>query len=87
MDVLEYMETHGHEQLTVYTDKEVGLRAFIAVHDTTLGSALGGVRVWPHPTEDAAVTDVLRLSEAMTYKSAAAKGSLWRTPAKTRRSR
>ena len=72
MNVLEYMERYGHEQFSVYTDASVGLRAFIAIHDTTLGPALGGVRVWPHPTEDAAVMDVLRLSRAMTYKSAAA---------------
>lgn len=72
MQVLDYMERYGHEQLSVYTDTSVGLRAFIAIHDTTLGPALGGVRVWPHPTEEAAVTDVLRLSRGMTYKSAAA---------------
>lgn len=72
MNVLDYMERHGHEQFSVYTDTSVGLRAFIAIHDTTLGPSLGGVRVWPHPTEDAAVMDVLRLSRAMTYKSAAA---------------
>ena len=72
MNVLEYMEQYGHEQLSVYTDTDAGLRAFIAIHDTTLGPALGGVRVWPHPTEDAAVMDVLRLGRAMTYKSAAA---------------
>ncbi|MBI4312675.1 MAG: Glu/Leu/Phe/Val dehydrogenase [Chloroflexi bacterium] len=72
MNILSYMETYGHEQLAVWTDKEAGLRAFIAVHDTTLGPSLGGVRVWAHPTEEAALTDVLRLSRAMTYKSAAA---------------
>ena len=72
MNVLDYMEHHGHEQFSVYSDPAVGLRAFIAVHDTTLGPSLGGVRVWPHSTEEAAVMDVLRLSRAMTYKSAAA---------------
>ena len=72
MNVLEYMERYGYEQLSVYTDTGVGLRAFIAIHDTTLGPALGGVRVWPHATEDEAVMDVLRLGRAMTYKSAAA---------------
>jgi leucine dehydrogenase len=66
------METHGHEQLCVFTDQSVGLRAFIAIHDTTLGPALGGVRIWPHKTEDEALMDVLRLSRGMTYKSAAA---------------
>jgi len=72
MNILTYMETHGHEQLAVWTDKEAGLRAFIAIHDTTLGPSLGGVRVWNHPSEEAALMDVLRLSQAMTYKSAAA---------------
>tara|TARA_Y100000590_G_scaffold418260_1_gene518834 strand:- start:71289 stop:72329 length:1041 start_codon:yes stop_codon:yes gene_type:complete len=66
------MEAHGHEQLCVFTDTNVGLKAFIAIHDTTLGPALGGVRFWPHKTEDDALMDVLRLSKGMTYKSAAA---------------
>ncbi len=72
MNVLDYMEQNGFEQFSVYTDAASGLRAFIAIHDTTLGPALGGVRVWPHATEDEAVMDVLRLSRGMTYKSAAA---------------
>ena len=72
MNVLDYMERNGHEQVAVYADKAVGLRAFIAIHDTTLGPAVGGVRIWNHPTEETAMTDVLRLSRAMTYKSAAA---------------
>ncbi|MBI4282420.1 MAG: Glu/Leu/Phe/Val dehydrogenase [Chloroflexi bacterium] len=72
MNITHYMETHGHEQLSVYTDPGVGLRAFIAIHDTTLGPALGGVRIWPHKTEDEALMDVLRLARGMTYKAAAA---------------
>ncbi|MDA0988538.1 MAG: Glu/Leu/Phe/Val dehydrogenase [Chloroflexi bacterium] len=72
MNITQYMETHGHEQLSVFTDKAVGIRAFIAIHNTTLGPALGGVRIWPHKTEDDALMDVLRLSRGMTYKSAAA---------------
>ena len=72
MNVLEYMERYGYEQFSVYTDPDAGLRAFAAIHDTTLGPGLGGVRVWPYPTEEEAVMDVLRLSRAMTYKSAAA---------------
>ena len=72
MDVMTYMQKHGHEQLVVCSEPSVGLRAFIAIHDTTLGPAVGGVRIWPYETEDEAVLDVLRLSEAMTYKSAAA---------------
>ena len=72
MDVLGYMEAHGHEQLSVFTDREAGLRAFIAIHDTTLGPAVGGVRIWPHKSEEDAILDVLRLARGMTYKSAAA---------------
>ncbi|MBI4299093.1 MAG: Glu/Leu/Phe/Val dehydrogenase [Chloroflexi bacterium] len=72
MKVLEYMERYDYEQLSVYTDRSVGLRAFIAIHDTTLGPALGGTRIWPHPTEEDALSDVLRLARAMTYKNAAA---------------
>ena len=72
MDVIEYMEQTEYEQLVVCVDRHVGLRAFIAIHDTTLGPALGGCRVWKYPTETDAVTDVLRLARAMTYKNAAA---------------
>ena len=72
MEILEYMERYEYEQLSVYTDKDAGLRAFIAIHDTTLGPALGGVRIWPHHTEEEAITDVLRLARGMTYKQAAA---------------
>ena len=76
MRIAEYMERYGHEQLSVWTDPAAGLRAFIAIHNTSLGPALGGVRIWPHKTEDDALLDVLRLSRAMTYKSALAGLSL-----------
>ena len=76
MDTLKHMENHGHEQLVICSEPSVGLRAFIAIHDTTLGPAVGGVRIWPHKTEEDAILDVLRLSRAMTYKSAAADLSL-----------
>ena len=72
MEITQYMETHGHEQLCAFTNKGVGLKAFIAIHDTTLGPSLGGLRIWPYQDEDAAILDVLRLSKAMTYKSSAA---------------
>ena len=72
MDILKHMEEHGHEQIVMCSEPSVGLRAFIAIHDTTLGPAVGGVRIWPYETEEAAILDVLRLSRAMTYKSAAA---------------
>ncbi len=69
---LQYMEEHSHEQLVMFADESVGLRGAIAIHDTALGPAVGGLRIWPHETEAAALLDVLRLSEAMTYKTAAA---------------
>ena len=72
MEFIDYMQSNGHEELAVWTDPANGMKAFIAIHDRTLGPALGGTRIWPHPTDEAAVMDVLRLSRAMTYKSAAA---------------
>ncbi len=76
MDVLAYMKEYGHEQLVVCHEPSVGLKAFIAIHDTTLGPAVGGCRIWPYDTEEEALTDTLRLARAMTYKSAAADLSL-----------
>ena len=72
MKILDFMANAGHEQLLVCSDPAVGLKALIAIHDTTLGPACGGVRIWPHATEEDAIEDVLRLSKAMTYKSALA---------------
>ena len=72
MHFVEFMNTRGHQELAVWTDQDSGLTAFIAIHDTTLGPALGGTRIWPHATHDEAIMDVLRLSRAMTYKNAAA---------------
>ncbi|MFP4635795.1 MAG: Glu/Leu/Phe/Val family dehydrogenase [Nitriliruptoraceae bacterium] len=62
----------GHEQVVFGNDDETGLRCIIAIHSTRLGPALGGTRFLAYPDEDAALTDVLRLSKAMTYKSACA---------------
>jgi glutamate dehydrogenase/leucine dehydrogenase len=61
-----------HEQVVFSQDPETGLRAIIAIHDSTLGPAFGGTRFHPYPTEAAALTDVLRLSRGMTYKTAMA---------------
>jgi glutamate dehydrogenase/leucine dehydrogenase len=72
MDVTAWMGAHGHEQVVFVADPTVGLRALIAVHSTALGPSLGGVRFWRYATEEDAVLDVLRLSEAMTLKAAAA---------------
>ena len=63
---------HGHEQLLYGADEPSGLRCIIAVHSTTLGPAIGGTRFHPYDTEQDALEDVLRLSEAMTYKAAVA---------------
>lgn len=71
MDIFRYMEEHGHEQLVFCYDKTSGLKAIIGIHDTTLGPALGGCRMWAYETEDEAVTDVLRLAKGMTYKNSA----------------
>jgi len=69
----EVIEKYGdHEQVVFCHDKSVGLKAIIAIHDTTLGPALGGTRMWPYKTEDEALIDVLRLSKGMTYKASAA---------------
>jgi leucine dehydrogenase len=70
--VFERMAERAHEQVVHCVDPVSGLRAIIAVHDTTLGPALGGCRMWPYETEDEALEDVLRLSRGMTYKAAVA---------------
>lgn len=71
MDLFERIKQEGgHEQLLVCSDASSGLKALIAVHDTTLGPALGGCRMWPYASFEAALSDVLRLSRAMTYKAA-----------------
>ena len=72
MNILERMNDEGHEQVAMFSDSGSGLKAIIAVHDTTLGPACGGTRMWPYESEAEAMTDALRLSRGMTYKSAAA---------------
>ncbi len=72
MDVFKYMETHDFEQVVLCQDKNSGLKAIIAIHDTTLGPALGGTRMWTYDSEEAALEDALRLARGMTYKNAAA---------------
>ena len=62
----------GYENVVVCQDPESGLHAIIAIHDTTLGPALGGLRMWSYASEEEALRDVLRLSKGMTYKSACA---------------
>ncbi|SDX70092.1 MULTISPECIES: Leu/Phe/Val dehydrogenase [Salimicrobium] len=72
MEIFNYMETYDYEQLVFCHDKTSGLKAIIAIHDTTLGPALGGTRMWTYKTEEEAVEDALRLAKGMTYKNAAA---------------
>ncbi len=62
----------AHEQVTYFADADVGLRAIVAIHSTALGPALGGVRFWRYACQREGLTDVLRLSEAMTMKAAVA---------------
>jgi leucine dehydrogenase len=70
MELFETIEASGHEQIVFCNNTDVGLKAIIAIHNTTLGPALGGLRMWPYATEQEALNDVLRLSKGMTYKAA-----------------
>ncbi len=70
MDIFQAMAEHGHEQLIFNYDKVSGLRMIVALHDTTLGPGLGGMRNWRYASEDEAIADALRLSRGMTYKNA-----------------
>ena len=72
MEIFNYMERYDYEQLVFCQDKNSGLKAIIAIHDTTLGPALGGTRMWNYDSEAAAIEDALRLAKGMTYKNAAA---------------
>ncbi|MFA7228773.1 MAG: Glu/Leu/Phe/Val dehydrogenase [Melioribacteraceae bacterium] len=72
MEKFKMMEKYGHEQVVFCSNAESGLKAIIAIHDTTLGPALGGTRMWNYQTVDQALNDVLRLSRGMTYKAAVA---------------
>ena len=72
MSVFEIAKTRNHEQVVFFNYPQFGLKAIIAIHDTTLGPALGGCRMRAYKTEEEAVDDVMRLSEGMTYKSAMA---------------
>src|SRR5258706_13226741 len=69
MDISE-IQVDGYERVARCRDPRSGLHALIAIHDTTLGPALGGMRMLPYVSEDEALFDVLRLAKGMTYKSA-----------------
>lgn len=72
MSVFEHVSFDDHEQVAYCCDAASGLRAIIAIHNTNRGPSLGGCRMWPYANEEEALTDVLRLSRGMTYKSALA---------------
>ncbi|MHB1373883.1 MAG: Glu/Leu/Phe/Val dehydrogenase dimerization domain-containing protein [Thauera sp.] len=72
MAVFSLSDFADHEQVVFVSDDKSGLKAIIAVHNSNLGPALGGCRMWPYASEDEAIRDVLRLSRGMTYKSAMA---------------
>ncbi len=72
MDVFASPAFDGHEQVAFFFDRQSGLKAIVALHDTALGPAIGGCRMWPYPSEAEALIDVLRLAKGMTYKAAMA---------------
>lgn len=68
----DYMKKHGYEQIVYFHDRTTGLKGVTCIHNTTLGPALGGTRLWKYDCEDDAILDCLRLARGMTYKAAAA---------------
>jgi len=72
MKMFDRIAEHGHEQVVYCHEPTSGFRGIIAIHDTTLGPALGGTRFWNYASDDEALEDVLRLSRGMTYKAAVA---------------
>lgn len=70
LNVKDFEDFDHHEEVVKCVDPQSGLTAYIAIHDRTLGPALGGCRMWPYPDQDHAIKDALRLSRGMTYKSA-----------------
>ena len=72
VDLFERINHHDVEAVHCFSDKKTGLQALIAIHDTTLGPALGGCRFIHYDSSDEALIDVLRLARAMSYKAALA---------------
>ena len=70
--VIDELQVDGYEQVVHATDEVTGLDAYVAIHSTVLGPALGGLRFWNYDSTDDALTDVLRLAEGMTYKNSLA---------------
>ncbi len=72
MSIFEKLAEKNHEQIVFCNDPDSGLKAIIAIHDTTIGPALGGCRMWNYKSEADALRDVLRLSRGMSYKASVA---------------
>ena len=72
MKIFKELNSRGHEQIAFFNDPYSGLKGIVAIHNTTLGPALGGCRMWNYKTEEEAIIDVLRLSKGMTYKASIA---------------
>jgi leucine dehydrogenase len=72
MGIFELMEKHGHEEVLFCYNKPTKLKAIIAIHNTTLGNAVGGCRLWKYDSEEDALVDALKLSRIMTYQSSVA---------------
>ncbi len=72
MALFDLPDFDNHEQVVFCSDKDSGLRAIIAIHNTKLGPAVGGCRLWNYASDEEALVDVLRLSKGMTYKNALA---------------
>ena len=70
MELFATLDKVGHEEVVFFHSKDTGLKAIVAIHNTVLGPALGGCRMWPYKSEAEALNDVLRLSRGMTYKAA-----------------
>lgn len=70
--IFETISHSGHEQVVFCQNRDARLKAIIAIHNTVLGPALGGLRMWPYKNEAEALNDVLRLSRGMTFKNAVA---------------
>lgn len=70
IDVFDVLKEMGHEQVVICNDASVGLKAIIGIHNTVLGPALGGTRMWSYSSDKEALVDVLRLSRGMTFKAA-----------------
>ena len=70
VSIFERISSLGHEQLVFCHDEYTGLKAIIGIHNTVLGPALGGTRMWNYSSEDEAIKDALRLSRGMTFKAA-----------------